>query len=1010
MQDRSIRRAAALLLVMSSGLAIAGSASAQVRFKTGADQALVQMGATELSQARAALTGQHVVVQFSSTPTQEQRAAIEASGIRLLSPLGDSAYFAMLTPAVAGRGAAAAGAADAGAEMTPLSIRAVRTEWKLHPMIARGEVPTWAVVSGPEADPVVGAYMALHDDQQLNEAAMELVRSVGGQVRDLMVSVNGLVIEAPYSKLRAIAADDRVMWIEPALPKLSDLNAENRVLTGANTAQSAPYNLNGAGVKVFVYDGGTARATHSDFQGRLTTFDSSGLSNHATHVAGTIGGAGVTVANNRGMAPGCTLLSSGFEYSGSGTFLYTNPGDIEADFATAVSQNAAVSNASIGTNTESNGFDCSFQGQYGLTDRLIDQIAKGSAGAPIIMVWAAGNERQGTRCNIEGFGSYYSVAPPSGAKNHIPVAAVNANDDSMTSFSSWGPTDDGRMVPVISAPGCQSGGDGGVTSCGSSSDTAYASMCGTSMASPTVTGLVTLFLQDYRAQYPATPDPTGATVKAILAHTAVDRGNVGPDYQFGYGSVRVIPAIDLMRSGLFSTSSATQSTRNIYRFTVAPGTPELKYTLTWDDVAATPNAALTLVNNLDLVLVDPSGNEYNAWTLNPADPSAAAVRTVANTLDNIEQVFVASPVSGQWRLEVRGTNVAQGPQAYSLVGLPSNSTHTQFALGIQTQVASPLPPGQPITLDVLLSATGESIVANSATFNYRFDPSDPFTSVPLTPTTPNHYDAILPAGQCGETVEYFVQAEGTDSGVVNSPSLGAAAPVSRTVDVFTTIVNETFQAANGWAESSNPQLSSASGRWDRGTPNPSFTRGEPTVDFDGSGQCWVTGNVNQGDVDGGPTILTSPIFDTSGVTNPTVSYARWLSVTDADAMVVQISTDGGATWPTTLETITGPAVWTVKNFPVPSSSQFRIRFSVADVPNNSVTEAGIDAFKIIGSACTYSCPADIDRNGTLDLSDYFDFFNAFDASDPLADVDGVPGVDLGDFFAFLNSFDGGCTP
>ena len=86
-----------------------------------------------------------------------------------------------------------------------------------------------------------------------------------------------------------------------------------------------------------VYDAGTARSTHVDFGGRLTVRDGSGQHFHATHVAGTIGGSGSASGGvNRGMAPAVTIESYGFEYDGTGTFLYTNPGDFEADYADAI--------------------------------------------------------------------------------------------------------------------------------------------------------------------------------------------------------------------------------------------------------------------------------------------------------------------------------------------------------------------------------------------------------------------------------------------------------------------------------------------------------------------------------------------------------------------------------------------------------------------------------------------------------------------------------------------------
>src|SRR6185503_17836703 len=197
----------------------------------------------------------------------------------------------------------------------------------------------------------------------------------------------------------------------------------------------------------------------------------------------------------------------GFEDDYTGIFFFTNPGDLEDDYGEALGvHGVALANNSLSTNTETNGFHCPIQGDYGVACSLIDGIVRGSLGSPLPSVWAAGNERQGTRCNIEGSGSYRSVSPPATAKNHIAVGAVNSNDDSMTSFSSWGPTDDGRLKPDVSAPGCQSDGDLGVTSASSSSDTSYGLICGTSMAAPAVCGVSALLIEDWRARFGA-PDP-----------------------------------------------------------------------------------------------------------------------------------------------------------------------------------------------------------------------------------------------------------------------------------------------------------------------------------------------------------------------------------------------------------------------------------------------------------------------------------------------------------------------
>ena len=77
-----------------------------------------------------------------------------------------------------------------------------------------------------------------------------------------------------------------------------------------------------------VYDGGYGFSGHPDFGGRHTARDGSGQSNHATHVAGTIGGDGLSSGGKyRGMAPAVTIESYGFEQEGglSAGLLYTDP-------------------------------------------------------------------------------------------------------------------------------------------------------------------------------------------------------------------------------------------------------------------------------------------------------------------------------------------------------------------------------------------------------------------------------------------------------------------------------------------------------------------------------------------------------------------------------------------------------------------------------------------------------------------------------------------------------------
>ena len=621
--------------------------------------------ATAITGLAARTDCRHAVVQFDRAVSPTERQQLEQAGLHLLRYLGSHAFFASFSEK-------GVNGTTLGATPFLRGAWGIERAWKLDPRILAGDVPGWATVAEDERGrATVGLYVLFHEDVPLATEAAATVQQHGAVIRDRVESLNVLVVEVPLANVSALADEDAVQWMEWPLPQFGEVNDGNRAITEADIVQVSPYDLDGSGVTVLVYDGGTARASHVDFEGRLIVHDATSVSNHATHVAGTIGGAGIANPTYRGMAPGVMLLSYGFQYDGTGVFLYGNPGDIEEDYDQAINVfGADLANNSIGSNVERNVFPCSLQGDYGVTAALIDAIVAGSLGGPFRVVWASGNERQGSRCNVEGYGDYYSIAPPAGAKNHITVGALNSNDDSMTTFSSWGPVDDGRLKPDLSAPGCQSNGDGGVTSCSWSNDTSYVAKCGTSMASPTVCGISALLLQDFHIQFPDEPDFRNSTLKALLAHNAEDLQNVGPDYQTGYGSVRIKRTIDFMRTGSFLESQVDQGENYSVLVQVIPSDEQLKITLAWDDVPGTPNVDSALVNDLDLRVVDASSERYYPWTLDPHDPGSPALRTRPDHVNNIEQVLVDNPPPGVWLVRVFGVNVPNGPQSFSLCASP----------------------------------------------------------------------------------------------------------------------------------------------------------------------------------------------------------------------------------------------------------------------------------------------------------------------------------------------------
>jgi hypothetical protein len=287
--------------------------------------------------------------------------------------------------------------------------------------------------------------------------------------------------------------------------------------------------------------------------------------------------------------------------------------------------------------------------------------------------------------------------------------------------------------------------------------------------------------------------------------------------------------------------------------------------------------------------------------------------------------------------------------------------------GLQTALATPqgvcdcpllefaFPNGLPQFVDpngttvIRITTSGPiGIAAGSMRFNYSIGGA--YQQVTPVTISANTFDATVPSSVCGSSMMFYISATGTDANTYTSPDNAPASAYTRPSAAALTVVrNFNFNTAPaGWGVANT---SLATGAWSRGTPvDP---RG-PSSDFDGSGQCWVTGNTSNEDVDGGPTVLTTDTVDLSNSTDATVSYAVWFDSSGTDTMVITASNDGGINW-VPVETITSTSDWEQRNIRIntlfATPDQFVLRYSVADQPNDSVTEAALDAFRIDDVDC-----------------------------------------------------------
>jgi hypothetical protein len=465
--------------------------------------------------------------------------------------------------------------------------------------------------------------------------------------------------------------------------------------------------------RIGVWDGGAVLGSHQELTGRVTQKDNpTSTVDHATHVSGTM------------IAKGVVPAAKGMAYDAQGMVAYDFTSDLAEIFAEA--PNLVVSNHSYsiiaGWNYNSSQSRWEFNGDPNATEdykfgyystdaQTLDSIAYN---APFyLIVKSAGNNRDengpavgspyyrkntsgtfvsaGNRPDgISSNDKYDIISWDCGAKNILTVGAVQGltdytrkEDVVMTSFSSWGPTDDGRIKPDVVADGSN------VFSPIASSNTSYASFSGTSMSSPNAAGSLFLVQEYYNKLKGGTNFLRSATLKGLAIHTADEAGDApGPDYIFGWGLLNVEKAAAVITAAVPSNNSAT-SAHLLYENTlaqgqtfttnvVASGKGPLQATICWTDVKGPVeldnklnNRAKRLVNDLDIRItktVNGKTTTYMPWTLDVASPSSAAVPG-DNITDNVEKIDLDSTVPGAtYTIAVthKGT-LSRGSQAYSLL-------------------------------------------------------------------------------------------------------------------------------------------------------------------------------------------------------------------------------------------------------------------------------------------------------------------------------------------------------
>ncbi len=359
--------------------------------------------------------------------------------------------------------------------------------------------------------------------------------------------------------------------------------------------------------------------------------------NHGTRVSGIITADGLVDECFNGIAPATKLITDYYDY------IITKASTYKKDFGLTVTNNSYfLGYARCPGNGAYNELSVYADGQMYEDSTILHVVAAGNDGrltcAPYPYSYGTIKSGYQTGKNVLTVGNYYIFNP-----------------QAISSSSSRGPVNDGRIKPEIIAPG----GNFWSTTINNN----YNSDFGTSFAAPMITGVYSLMAERYK-QLNNNSIPHAGLIKAVICNTAIDRGQPGPDYIHGFGLVQPVRALQNIENKRYLKGSVHQGEQFSHTLTVPQGATRVKVMLYWHDPSGSPAALQSLQHDLDLQVTD-QNQTYLPWVLNPISNqvNSPATRGI-DRINNIEQVTFDNPSGNNLQIQVNGHAILNGPQDF----------------------------------------------------------------------------------------------------------------------------------------------------------------------------------------------------------------------------------------------------------------------------------------------------------------------------------------------------------